>query len=98
MEQVFVLSPKEINMTMNNIVMVLFFFISSLVANIAGSAIYAAYGGARLFLGTSVTAGAWALFMAVYHGLKTKVNQRVVKDSVILHNFNNIDKLMLDVA
>ena len=91
MEEIFVISPKEINMTMNNIVMVLFFFISSLVGNIGGSAVYSQFGGATLFLGTSLTAGVWALFMTAHHVYKRK--RMTLSDDIVLHNFNNIDKL-----
>ena len=100
MEEVFVVSPKEINMTMNSLVMVLFFFVSSLLANIGGSAIYEKYGGAKLFLGTSVTAGVWAVFMMVHYVYRRRVKYGggSAGTAVVIHNFNNIDKCMQDVV
>ena len=66
MEHVLAISPKEILMTMNNITLSLFFYVSALVGNIGGSGVFNEYGGAKLFLGQSILCGVWVVVMFGY--------------------------------
>ena len=75
MEHVQDISPPDINMTMSNITLSIFFYIGSLVGNIGGSEVYEEYGGKKLFLGMSLVCGVWAVLMFVFY-IRPKIVRR----------------------
>ena len=70
MEHVHEISPAQINVTMNSIMMMMFFSVSNLLANMLGGEIYQKYGGRQLFFGKAILCGIWGGLMIMYYGYK----------------------------
>ena len=60
------ISPPGILMTMNQLTLAIFFYVSMIVANIGGSEVYQMYGGRMLFRGQSFVCAVWLLVLLVY--------------------------------
>jgi len=70
MEHLHNISTKEISLTMNAIMMTLYFSLSNLAANMIGGRVYQIYGGRKLFLVVSILCSFWTLLMIVDYGGK----------------------------
>lgn len=76
MENVHEISPKQINGTMNSIMMALFFSVSNLIANMLGGYIYQNYGGRSLFFGKAMVCVTWTALMLIHFFWK-KLGSRI---------------------
>lgn len=67
MEYIHAVSPPEINMTMNAIMMIILRGAGGLVGNMFGGKIYEIYGSQKLFFGVSQVCLGWSMLMVVYY-------------------------------
>ena len=67
MKHVLDISPPDILMTMNQLTLTIFFYVSGILENIAGSEVYQKYGGRSLFGGHAVLCGGWIVVITVYY-------------------------------
>ena len=72
------ISPTDILMTMNQLTLALFFYVSSIVGNIGGSEVYQVYGGMIMFRGQAIVCGVWSLVLVVY--VKMSSRSRISSD------------------
>ena len=70
MEHTHKVTPKEIHVTMVNIVCTIYLSISAIVGNMAGGVLYDTFGGRILFRYSGALCGAWTIFMIMYYGGK----------------------------
>ena len=73
------ISPPDINMTMNNITLGLFFYVSALVCNMAGSELYEMFGGAVLFRVQSFVCAVWAIVAFVYYKYTNRNGMEIIR-------------------
>lgn len=89
MEHIHEISPPEINVTMNSIMMTLFFSVSNIIANVVGGEVYENYKGKTLFFGKAIICGVWTLFMVIYYGGKILRNRYIRKNNSVNFHFSS---------